>query len=118
MRRVLKIERLESGAITVLRLDGDIDEDGMNMLRLALAKCIQDQRYHLVVNLEHVKFVSYMAVGVLVERLRQIRAYRGDMKLVGVNLYTERLFRMVGVTKVFEMFRAEPLAIQAYREAA
>jgi anti-sigma B factor antagonist len=112
---VLNIERLESGAVTVLRLEGDIDEDGMNQLRLSLAQCIQDQRCSLVVNLEQVKFVSYMGVGVLVERLRQVRAYQGDMKLVGVNLYTERLFRMVGVTKVFETFRNEQLAIQAYR---
>ncbi len=111
---MLKIERLETGAVTVLRLDGDIDEEGMNHLRLSLAHCIQDQRCNLVVNLEAVKFVSYMGVGVLVERLRQVRAYRGDMKLTGVNLYTERLFRMVGVTKVFETFRNEQQAVQAY----
>ncbi len=114
----MKIERLESGAVTVLRLAGDIDEIGMNELRLSLMECIEDNRCHVVVNLSQVNFVSYMGVGVLVERLRQLRAYNGDMKLVGVNLYTERLFRMVGVKKVFETFETESLAIQAYREAA
>lgn len=114
----MNIERLESGVATVLRLEGDIDEDGVNQLRLALMGCLQDRRYSLVVNMSEVKFVSYMGVGVLVERLRQLRAYNGDMKLVGVNLYTERLFRMVGVTKVFAMYDSEAKAIQAYREAA
>ena len=115
---MLRIERLETGAVTVLRLEGDIDEEGMNHLRLALMGCIQDQRCHVVANMAGVKFVSYMGVGVLVERLRQLRAYRGDLKLVAVNLYTERLLRMVGVTKVFETYATESQAVQVYREAA
>lgn len=114
----MNIERLENGAITVLRLDGDIDEDGQNVLRVRLMECLKDQRYHVVVNMEDVKFVSYMGVGVLVERLRQLRAQGGDLKLSGVNLYTQRLFRMVGVTKVFETFESESQAVQACREAA
>jgi anti-sigma B factor antagonist len=118
MCRVLNIDRLETGSVTVIRLEGDIDEEGMNTLRLALMQCIQDRRCNLVVNLDGVKFVSYMGVGVLVERLRQLRACRGDMKLTGVNLYTERLFRMVGVTKVFQIYKAEGQAVQAFREAA
>jgi anti-anti-sigma factor len=114
----MNIERLENGAVTVLRLSGDIDEVGMNDVRLSLAGCIQDRRCNVVVNMEDVKFVSYMGVGVLVERLRQLRAYNGDMKLVRVNLYTQRLFRMVGITKVFETYDSESGAVQSYREAA
>lgn len=115
---MLNIERLETGAVTVLRLAGDIDENGMNALRLGLMECIQDQRCQVVVNLKEVKFVSYMGVGVLVERLRQLRSHQGDMKLVGVNLYTERLFRMVGVTNVFSVFATEDQAIRHYQEVA
>jgi len=115
---MLTIDKFENGLVTVLRLDGDIDEDGMNVLRLSLMECIQAQRCHVVVNLSKVKFVSYMGVGVLVERLRQLRAVKGDLKLTGVNLYTERLFRMVGITNVFETFATEAQAIQSYAEAA
>jgi len=115
---MLRTERLETGAVTVLRMAGDIDETGMNQLRMDLMACIQDQRFNVVVNMSEVKFVSYMGVGVLVERLRQFRAYGGDMKLCGVNLYTERLFRMVGISKVFEVHDTEHQAIQVYQEAA
>ena len=115
---MLAIDTYENGLVTVLRLEGDIDEDGMNVLRLSLMECIQAQRCNVVVNLSKVKFVSYMGVGVLVERLRQLRAAGGDLKLTGVNLYTERLFRMVGVTNVFETFATEAQAVQAFAEAA
>ncbi len=114
----MNIERLENGAITVLRLEGDIDDEGQNVLRAQLAICLQEQRYQVVVNMEAVKFVSYMGVGVLVERLRQLRTHGGNLKLAGVNLYTQRLFRMVGVTKVFDSFDSESQAVQSFREAA
>lgn len=115
---MLTIDTYENGAVTILRLEGDIDENGMNGLRLGLMECIQKQRCNVVVNLSAVKFVSYMGVGVLVERLRQLRSAGGDLKLTGVNLYTERLFRMVGVTNVFDTFPTEAGAVQAFAEAA
>ena len=112
---MINIDRMDMGLVTVLRLEGDIDEDGVQSLRMQLLQCIKEKRCKVVANLSGVRYISFMGLGVLVERLRQLRLSGGDMKLVGVNLYTERLFRMVGVTKVFEMFRSEPLAIQAYR---
>ncbi len=115
---MLKIDSYEQNGCTVMQLDGDIDEDGMNVLRLSLMECIQAQKCNVVVNLESVKFVSYMGVGVLVERLRQLRACNGDLKLAGVNLYTERLFRMVGITNVFDTYATEALALKAFAEAA
>lgn len=115
---MLKIESYEQANCMVMRLEGDIDEDGMNGLRLSLMECIQNQKCNVVVNLASVNFVSYMGVGVLVERLRQLRACSGDLKLTGVNLYTERLFRMVGITNVFDTHATEAQAVQAFAEAA
>ena len=106
------------GNVATLRLEGDIDEEGANSLRIALVKCLRDKQHNVVVNMTGVKFISYMGVGILVERLRQFRANDGDMKLAGLNLYTQRLFRMVGVTNLFETFESEAQAIQRYRKAA
>ncbi len=115
---MIEIQRTEMGDVTTLRLRGDIDEDGIETLRTSLWQCIQDRHCNVVVNLEEVRYISYMGVGVLVERLRQLRAYNGDLKLAGVNLYTERLFRMIGVTRIFEQYKTESQAIQQYRSAA
>ena len=114
----MDIEREEMGTVTTLRLHGDIDEEGMEVLRMALWQCVEDRRCNVVVNLEDVRYISYMGVGVLVERLRQLRAYNGDLKLVSVNVYTDRLFRMIGVTKVFDQYKSEGLAVQQYLSAA
>lgn len=115
---MLQIESENAGQATVLRLAGDIDEDGVPELRVALRACLRAGEYNVVLNMEAVKFISYMGVGVLVERLRQFQAGDGDLKLVGLNLYTQRLFRMVGVTLLFDTLDSEGQALQVFKEAA
>lgn len=115
---MLNIENEEVGDVTVVRVQGDVDEDGVRQMRISLVNCLRSNGYNVVVNLSGMKFISYMGVGVLVERLRQFRSYDGDMKLVGLNLYTQRLFRMTGVTSLFDVYESEAEAIQEYREAA
>ena len=115
---MLKIETQKAENIAIVRVDGEVDEDGVRQLRIALVNCLRDNGYNVIVNLSGMKFISYMGVGVLVERLRQFRSYDGDMKLVGLNLYTQRLFRMTGVTSLFDVYETEADAIREYREAA
>lgn len=115
---MLNIEKEVRDEVTIIRVMGDVDEDGVKDLRIALVNCLRDNGYNVVVNLSGMKFISYMGVGVLVERLRQFRSYNGDMKLVGLNLYTQRLFRMTGVTNLFETFETEAQAIGRKTKAA
>lgn len=114
----MQVERTDVGAVTVLRMDGDLDEGGIGTVRDALYECISAGRFNLVLNMEQVRFVSYMGVGVLVERLRKVRSFKGDIKLVGLNTYTERLFRMVGVTSLFDAYESESQAVGVFQEAA
>lgn len=115
---MLNIETRRADDITIVRVEGEVDEDGVRQLRIALVNCLRNNGYNVVVNLSGMQFISYMGVGVLVERLRQFRSYEGDMKLVGLNLYTQRLFRMTGVTSLFDVYESEADAIREYREAA
>lgn len=115
---MLNIETRRADDVTIVRVEGEVDEDGVRQLRIALVNCLRNNGYNVVVNLSGMQFISYMGVGVLVERLRQFRSYEGDMKLVGLNLYTQRLFRMTGVTSLFDVYESEADAIREYREAA
>lgn len=115
---MLTIDRIESGLVTVLRLTGEIDEAGQEVLRKTFNACQQDGRVNIVLNVSAVTYISYMGLGVLVERLRQVRRNNGDIKLAGLNLYGERLLRMTGAKNVFERFESESRAVQQYLQAA
>jgi len=114
----MKVDRTESGNTLVIRLQGDLDERSVEDLRKILYGCLCEGHYNLVLNLNEVGFVSYMCLGVIVERLRRFRSLKGDIKLVGVNTYMDRLFRMVGVTSLFEVFETEGQAVGGFQQAA
>ena len=114
----MRIENAQQGTVRILRLEGDVDEEGVNALRIELLHCIREGQRNVVLNLSGVRLMSYMGIGVLVERLRQLRTFGGDLKLTGVSVYLERLFRMVAVSSLFEMHDSENQAVQAFREAA
>lgn len=113
-----RIERLEIGSVTVLRLEGELDEAGIGTLRDHLFDCMSDGRFNIVLNFAQVRYVSYMALGIIVERLRKVRTLSGDIKLAGINLHLNRLLRMVGVSSLFEAYDTEAQAVGVFQEAA
>jgi len=106
------------GGLTVLRPEGDIDEGAVNDLRVALLACLKDGRGNVIANLGGVRYISFMGIGVLIERRRQLRAIGGDLKLAGLNLFAKRTFHMASVTSQFSIYDTEAQAIEGFREAA
>jgi anti-sigma B factor antagonist len=116
--RSMDIQRMEVGLVTVLRFKGDIDLEGVNALRVALLTLIKEKRANVVVNLSGVGYVSYLGIGVLLERMRQFQVLGGDLKLVGLNLGVKRALHMASVTKLFTIHDLESQAIDGFRAAA
>ena len=48
----MNINRIDLGPVTVLRMEGDIDDRGANDLRTSLLDCLKDKRYNVIGNLE------------------------------------------------------------------
>ena len=115
---MINIHRTEVQSVTVLRVEGDIDEEGVNELRIGLLSCLKEKHVNVVMNLSGVRFISYMGIGVLMERRRQLRRLGGDLKLVGLNLFVQRAFHMASVTAIFSICDSEAQAIEGFREAA
>ena len=115
---MLTIERLEQGAVTVLRINGEVDDEGAPVLREAVISCLQDQRYRIVLNFSSVAFLSYMGVGALMEHLGRLRSLKGDIKLASMNLQARRLLGMMGLSHVLEVYEVESAAIQGYKQVA
>ena len=115
---MVSIKRVQVGLVTVLRLHGDLDEDGAYALHVGLLECVKERRRRVVVNFSDVQIVSYLSVGVLVEKLRWLRKYGGNMKLAGLNCDVQSLFMRMGVTSILELYETEFQAIGMFNEAA
>lgn len=107
-------ERVEHDGVAVLKVSGNLDTSTSKHLKRALAELIQEERYNIVVDMQKVAQINYMGVGTLLERLRQVRRFDGDLRLSGLNRLTRKCLAMVGASKVFETFVTENEAVASF----
>jgi len=99
--------------VTILELTGELNTQGATKIREVLGECMKSGRRNIVVDLAGVSNISYVGIGVLVERLRQVRARNGDIKLVSPNRWMRRVFSMVGAN-VFEMYDSVETSLRSF----
>ncbi|HDP34560.1 MAG TPA: anti-sigma factor antagonist [Candidatus Hydrogenedentes bacterium] len=115
---MLRVERLEIGAVTALRAAGEIDGEGANALRSAVETCVADGRYHLSLDMSKVEYLSCMGAGAMLECLSLLQRYHGDLKIAALNIQSRRLLSTMGLGHVFESYESETSAVNGYKQEA
>ena len=119
MAGMFRVDRLESGVVTVLRLEGHmIDMSGVDVLRGAFEGCIEDLRLRVVVNMNQTGFLLFPGVVTLAEMEERLRRLGGGLKLAGANLHVRQLLRMCGVNHELEVCKTEARAIELLAAAS
>ncbi len=111
----MKIERSEHDGVTVVKLAGDLNTPNAMAIKCMFADLMVEEKYDIVVNLQQVAQINYSGVGLLLERLRNVRRRDGNLKLAGMSRYIQGVFRMVGATKIFETFDSDDEAVASFR---
>ena len=113
----LKLEHYNKDGIEVVEVEGEIDVYTSSRLRELLSHLVNEHRYQLVVNLEKVEFLDSTGLGALVGGLKRVRAHDGSLDLVCTQERILKIFRITGLTKVFEVYSSVNEAINARRPA-
>jgi anti-sigma B factor antagonist len=113
----LTVSSTEHGPVTVVHVEGEIDVYTAPVLREALDRHIAAGRRDLVVDLEGVGFMDSTALGVLVGRLKLVRAQSGSLRLVSSQERILKVFTITGLDKVFEIHRGLDGALASARSA-
>jgi anti-sigma B factor antagonist len=92
------------GEQTVLSVAGEVDVYTAPTLRDQFTQLVDDGQYRIVVDLEQVAFLDSTGLGVLVGGLKKVRTHDGFVHLVCTQERILKIFRITGLTKVFEIF--------------
>jgi anti-anti-sigma factor len=109
----MTVESKDCEHVTILELKGELSPESASQVRAILGDCMRSGRSNIVVDLEGVSDISYVGIGVLVERLRQVRARNGDIKLVSPTRWMRRVFSVVGAN-VFEMYDSVEASLRSF----
>jgi anti-sigma B factor antagonist len=109
----MTVESKDCEHVTILELKGELSPESAGQVRTILGECMRSGRSNIVVDLEGLSDISYVGIGVLVERLRQVRARNGDIKLVSPTGWMRRIFSVVGAN-VFEMYDSVEASLRSF----
>jgi anti-anti-sigma factor len=107
-------EHPRSGVV-VLALHGDADLHAATELRVRLNATIEAGTRVLVIDLSGVMFIDSMALGVLLDARKRLRARGGALRIVGPSPDVRRVFELTLLDRVFPLdaTRSEALAAEA-----
>jgi anti-sigma B factor antagonist len=98
---------------SIVEVGGEIDVYTAPKLREALIELVQSGSYHIVVDMEQVDFLDSTGLGVLVGGLKRVRSHDGSMALVCTQERLLKIFRITGLTRVFEIHPDVDAAVSA-----
>lgn len=101
----------EAGAATVLEVAGEVDVYTAPRMREEIVDLVTEGRYHLIIDMEGVEFLDSTGLGVLVGGLKRVRAHEGTLQVVCSREQILKIFRITGLTKVFDIHGSVPEAL-------
>ena len=108
-------ERIVDG-VTVLDLKGKMTlGEGDELLKEKINAMLQQNRKHLLLNLEGVPYIDSAGLGEIVRTYTTVSRQGGKLKLVNL---TKRITDLLSITKlltVFETFESEKEAVRSYK---
>src|SRR5580692_1923057 len=101
------------GDCYVVDLSGEIDVYTSPKVKDAIGDLIDRGVYHLVINLEKVRYIDSTGLGVLIGGLKRVREHGGSVNLVCSNPQIRKIFDITGLVKIFGIFDNEDAAMKA-----
>jgi len=104
----------KSGNTTIVYLEGRLDVSVSNEIEEELAKMIDNEDCkHLVLNMEKVEYMSSSGFRACIATLRKLNAKEGTMKLSNIRPSVKRIFDVIELTSLFDIYETEAEALKA-----
>jgi anti-sigma B factor antagonist len=103
-----------SGAVQVLSLRGELDAHTASELEAAIQKCKDDQRYQIVINGEHLQYISSAGLGVFMAYIEEVREEGGDIKIAALQPKVFNVFDLLGFPMLFDIVETEDEAVSRF----
>jgi anti-sigma B factor antagonist len=116
----LSVEVNESGldpSVAVFRLEGHLDAQTVRELEARFEAQIRSAKVRWIVDLVNLEYISSAGLGSFVGVLSELRAQGGDIFFIGLSAKMEKIFKVLGFTRIFRLFSSEAEAVQAFKGA-
>ncbi|MDY6935902.1 MAG: STAS domain-containing protein [Spirochaetota bacterium] len=109
----LKMKRV--GNVLVIYLSGRLDIHLSVNVEEEINRIIdEEQNSHLLLNLSNVEYMSSSGIRILVSTMRKLQANMRKMKICNMNNDVKKIFDIVELIDIFEIFDTETEALESF----
>ncbi|MCM8795471.1 MAG: PilZ domain-containing protein [Candidatus Omnitrophica bacterium] len=112
---MLEIAFRTFNSIAILDLMGNIDIDAANFIEM-VGWCLGNGYREILCNFSEVNLVDYAGLSVLAIAYKDVLNHKGTMKLVNVSPHIRRVFSLVYMDRVLEIYEDEDFALRSFQE--
>lgn len=112
---MLEIAFRKIKSVAILDLSGNIDIDSSNFIE-KVGWCLENGYEDILCNFENVNLVDYAGLSVVAIAYKNTFNHKGNIKFLSVPMHIRKIFCMVALDRVFEMYEDEELAIKSFKE--
>jgi anti-sigma B factor antagonist len=107
-------EAVQNRGVSVLRVSGYVDTTTSPELERRMQSLLREKRYHIVVDLTRVEYISSAGWGIFISEIREIREHGGDLKLAGMVPDVREVFDLLEFENILQAFPDADLAVGAF----
>src|SRR6267142_5598689 len=107
-------EAPQNRGVSILRVSGYVDTTTSPDLERRLQALLREKRYHLVVDLARVEYISSAGWGIFISEIREIREHGGDLKLAGMIPDVREVFDLLEFENILQAYTDADLAVASF----
>jgi anti-sigma B factor antagonist len=107
-------EAAQNRGVSVLRVSGYVDTTTSPDLERRLQALLREKRYHIVVDLSGVEYISSAGWGIFISEIREIREQGGDLKLAGMIADVREVFDLLEFENILKAYADTEMAVGSF----
>jgi len=110
----VNLDVLQSGNTCTIRVKGPLKMgESLDEFDAAVSSAFASEHPFLILNLEAMPIIDSSGIGVIVNALQQSKKLNGNTMLVNPSPFAMKVFKMVHILNLFNVFESEAEAIAA-----
>jgi anti-sigma B factor antagonist len=111
-------EAAQNSAVSILRVSGYVDTTTSPDLERRLQALLREKRFHIVVDLASVEYISSAGWGIFISEIREIRENGGDLKLAGMIADVREVFDLLEFENILKAYADSEQAVASFGAVA
>ncbi len=110
------IDTKTDGDICTLVLNGYLDAHTSSRLEVAIAECMSNNFYNIIIDFSNLNYISSAGLGVFMVYIEDIRQHGGDIAMTNMQPKIYNIFSLLGFNEIFSITNSMSEAISLFNK--